>query len=35
MIVVTNGDVQLIDKNKIEKFLTGVRLRELKNKGKV
>ncbi len=38
-IIVTNGDVKLIDKNKIQRlligfFLCGVRLRELKNKEK-
>ena len=38
-IIVTNGDVKLIDKNKIQRlligFLSGVRLREFKNEGKV
>ena len=37
-IIVTNGDVKLIDKNKIQRLLIGfsfgVRLRELKNKEK-
>ena len=39
-IILTNGDVKLIDKNKIQRlliynFLSGVHLRKLKNKEKV